>query len=103
MTINTTAQNVEQRSNKVSNLMMEGISKGALNLQKLNISAAQIKNIRNFIAPSFKFKPWGAVNLSKTIGKVLPWIGIAIQGAIEWWSIHKEKKMQRILQSCRVN
>lgn len=91
MTINTTAQNVEQRSNKVSNLMMEGISKGALNLQKLNISAAQIKSIRNFIAPSFKFKPWGAVNLSKELGKYFKIGGWLIPIIIDAWSRIQEK------------
>ncbi|PJK08131.1 labile enterotoxin output A [Lysobacteraceae bacterium NML120232] len=50
------------------------------------INANTIKAARDIFWSSFKFKPWGAVNLAKGINSALPIVGLALDA----WSTYKD-------------
>lgn len=68
---------------------------GADYLKTVTVSGEQIKAIRDVIASSYKFKPWGAINLgakiTKGIGRFAAGINIAIE-AYSWYKKWKDSK-----------
>ena len=79
--LNAMGQNIEASFEKQNKFLKEALGKGAGQLGK--ITGDMILNARNFLNIPFKFKPWGAQNLAKLIGK----IGAGIQIAIVVWDI----------------
>jgi len=90
--LNAMGQNIEASFEKQNKFLKEALGKGAGQLGK--ITGDMILNARNFLNIPFKFKPWGAQNLAKLIGK----IGAGIQIAIVVWEIISkllaEKKLE---------
>ncbi|MCF0206721.1 MAG: dynamin family protein [Bacteroidales bacterium] len=75
---------------------------GALGLSKVTVSNAMVKNVRNIVAPTFKFKPWGAVKLAGKITKVFKGAAVALTAVLEAltiWKKHKENKKLDELKS----
>lgn len=60
------------------------LGNGTKLLKNANISGGMIKGIRNVILPSFKFKPWQAVNIASKLSKGLAIASIVINGILFW-------------------
>ncbi|MBU2804212.1 hypothetical protein HF668_03385, partial [Acidithiobacillus ferridurans] len=64
-------------------------------LQKTQaIKPSNIKMARDFFLSSFKFKPWGAVNLAKNLDRSLPYIGLAFTLADAYNTYQKQARFQ---------
>ena len=61
------------------------------------INAGSIKATRDLLISSFKFKPWGAVNLAKGLNGVLAAAGVAI----ELWDSYKEAERRDAFDKSR--
>ena len=57
----------------------------------LKIDNNMVKSGRDLIAPSFKFKPWGAVKLAENVNKGIGGLGLVVEG-IQLWREHKAEK-----------
>lgn len=92
--LNAMGQNIEASFEKQNKFLKEALGKGAGQLGK--ITGDMILNARNFLNIPFKFKPWGAQNLAKLIGK----IGLGIQFALIAWEViaklRAEKKLNEM-------
>lgn len=60
------------------------IKKGLGSLQKVNNTT--VLKVRNLVAKSYKFKPWGATKLAKGIGKAAG----AVAVALEAWNLYQK-------------
>lgn len=72
------------------------IGSGTKMLKNVNITGGLIKSIRNIILPSFKFKPWQAVNIAGKLSKGIAIVGIAIDAILFW---RKKKAEKEFLKS----
>lgn len=68
--------------------------KGFNLLRNVQFNNNFILKARNVIAPSFKFKPWGAVNLAKGINTALPVIGIVVEGVQDYKEMKREEEFK---------
>jgi hypothetical protein len=57
----------------------------------LKIDNNMVKSGRDLIAPSFKFRPWGAVKFAENINKGLGGLALVVEG-IQLWREHKAEK-----------
>lgn len=83
--------NIQSSFDKMSDLT-EGLVKSASKILKhTKIGADTVKGIRDVIASSYKFKPWGAVNLGKMATK---WLNVAslLIDVIMWWKKRAQEK-----------
>lgn len=76
---------------------------GAGYLKTVTVSGEQIKAIRNVIARSYKFKPWGAKNLGAKITKGIGYLAVAIDIAIEACSWYKKWKDSKELDKTKAS
>lgn len=74
---------------------------GAEYLKTVTVSGEQVKAIRNVIASSYKFKPWGAINLGKNITKGIGYFAVGINVAIEAYSWIKKWKDSKELDKTK--
>lgn len=83
-------------------MLGDAVKYGAEQLKNLKISGDQVKAVRDVLAKSYKFKPWGAVNLGKNLTKWAGWAGAAISGAFEIYrwckSYNDAKKLKQLKQ-----
>jgi hypothetical protein len=79
--LNSMGESIEASFDKQNKFFKEILGEGAKWAGKITGDA--ILNFRNFFNIPFKFKPWGAQNLAKLIGK----IGAGIQIALVLWEI----------------
>ena len=73
------------------------MKKGANQLKNVKISGEQVKAARDVVAKSFKFKPWGAINLAKNLTKAVGWIGAGIPVIIDVVDFIKKRKQEKEL------
>lgn len=80
-------------------MLTEATKFGGKYLKNVNISGEQVKAARDFISQYFgktyKFKPWGAINLGKNLTKWAGWVGAGIGVGLElydWYKRHKAAK-----------
>jgi hypothetical protein len=75
---------IRQYNNVIGQMAVEGLKRGGDFLKRgVNLTADGVKAARNFIMPSFKFRPWGAVKFAGKFNKALPIIGSALGIIIE--------------------
>ena len=79
------------------NMLKDAMKKGANQLKNVKISGEQVKAARDVVAKSFKFKPWGAINLAKNLTKVVGWIGAGIPVIIDVVDFIKKRKQEKEL------
>ena len=79
-------------------MLKDVLKQGGSYLGKVNISGEMVKAARDIFAKSYKFKPWGAVNLGKSMTKLAKVGGAALALAIEVVSFisaaRNEKKLK---------
>jgi hypothetical protein len=90
---------VNQYNNVIGDLVKGGLKQGAATLKNFSIGADGIKAARNFIMPSLKFKPWGAVKLANNLSTTLPLIGSIIGVGFEAWEYYSEQKQKQEFRS----
>lgn len=79
------------------NMLKDAMKKGANQLKNVKISGEQVKAARDVVAKSFKFKPWGAINLAKNLTKAVGWIGAGIPVIIDVVDFIKKRKQEKEL------
>ena len=91
-------------------MLTEATKFGGKYLKNVNISGEQVKAARDFISQYFgktyKFKPWGAINLGKNLTKWAGWVGAGIGVGLElydWYKRHKAAKELAELKNALCN
>ena len=99
VSIATRLKDIEKNISNQDKVLQDGINKGAKMatefLKNTKISGETVKAIRDVIASSYKFKPWGAIKLANKVNKAMPWIGAGIETITSVVQTHKERKRQR--------
>lgn len=93
--VSITAVKLESSCSMQNEMLNDAVQFGISGLKNLKVSGEQVKAVRDIIARGYKFKPWGAINLGKSITKWAGWIGAGAGVAFElygWYKQHKEKK-----------
>ena len=93
--VSITAVKLERSYSMQNEMLNDAVQFGISGLKNLKVSGEQVKTVRDIIASGYKFKPWGAINLGKSITKWAGWIGAGLGVAFElygWYKQHKEKK-----------
>lgn len=93
--VSITAVKLENSYSMQNEMLNDAVQFGISGLKNLKVSGEQVKAVRDIIASGYKFKPWGAINLGKSITKWAGWIGAGLGVAFElygWYKQHKEKK-----------
>ena len=67
------------------------------------INAGSIKATRDVLFTSFKFKPWGAVNLAKNMNAFLAFAGIALEAWDSWREAERRDAFQKSKLAMRQN
>lgn len=76
-------------------MLNDALKKGSGLLKNVTVSGEQVKAVRDLVATSFKFKPWGAIKLGQNITKWAGWIGEGLGVGLElygWWKKHENEQ-----------
>lgn len=76
---------LEQKMEEEGQFLAGCVKFGANYLKNIKINANQVKAVRDVCCKSYKFKPWGAVNLGTKATKVLGRAGQVAAVAVEGW------------------
>lgn len=93
--IGAVSVNLEKSYAIQDKMLGDAVKFGAEGLKHLKISGEQVKAVRNVVASSYKFKPWGAIKLGKNLTKAAGWAGGALTLGMEvydWYKSYKDKK-----------
>jgi len=101
--LSASAINFETSFNSQEAFLKDALGKGAKALGKVKIDASKVKVIRDVVAKGYKFKPWGAVKISKKATKVLGRAGIAITVLTEAWDWYSARTNSKKLEELKQN
>lgn len=93
--VHTTVVKLESSYSMQNEMLNEAVKYGINGLKNLTVTGEQVKAVRDIIASSYKFKPWGAINLGKNITKWAGWIGAGLGVGFEvygWYKQYKDKE-----------
>ena len=88
--VESNIQLLQEEFSRQNEMVDQLIAKGLGQLKNLTVTREQVKAIRDIIASSYKFKPWGAINLAKNITKWAGWIGAGLSIGVELYSWYKK-------------
>ena len=88
--VDSKIQLLQEEFSRQNEMVDQLIAKGLGQLKNLTVTREQVKAIRDIIASSYKFKPWGAINLAKNITKWAGWIGAGLSIGFELYSWYKK-------------
>ena len=83
---------VNHYNNMVGDLVIQGVKIGGDFLKKAQISNKAVLTARDFVMPSFKFKPWGAVKIADKLSKGAAVFGAVIGVGFELWDTYSDAK-----------
>lgn len=83
---------VNHYNNMVGDLVIQGVKIGGDFLKKAQISNKAVLTARDFVMPSFKFKPWGAVKTADKLSKGAAVFGAVIGVGFELWDTYSDAK-----------
>jgi GTPase SAR1 family protein len=86
---------VNQYNSVIGSFAKQGLKQGVGMLKNFKVGADGVKAARNFIRPSLKFKPWGAVKLASKLSKSIPIIGEAASIAIDVWDSWQQREKEK--------
>jgi len=91
---------LEHYKNIIGEMALKGLKLGgeALKGGALKFTNTGILAIRDTIAPSIKFKPWGAVKLAGNLNKAIPVVGSLISIGFEAWDSYSQSKKEQEFQ-----
>ena len=85
---------VNHYNSMTEDLAKQGIKLGGDFLKNVTISNKTILAVRDFVMPSFKFKPWGAIKLAGKLTKGIAIFGSVLGLGVEAWESYSEKKQE---------
>ena len=88
--VESNIQLLQEEFSRQNEMVDQLIAKGLGQLKNLTVTGEQVKAIRDIVASSYKFKPWGAINLGKNITKWAGWIGAGLSIGVELYSWYKK-------------
>ena len=91
MNLDVRCQNNVKLLNTDQGFLEKLFNKYGSQIGNVKIDNNMVKNGRDLIAPSFKFKPWGAVKLAENVNKGIGGLGLVVEG-IQLWREHKAEK-----------
>lgn len=89
------AQLIDQKISSMKQFAIDGLKSGTKFIKNINISGETVKAVRDVVCKSFKFKPWGAIKLASKVNKVMPAIGVIIDGAFAWYERKQDDKRRQ--------
>lgn len=104
--VNLAAVKVQNSYSMQDAMLNDAVKFGIGQLKNVNITGEQIKAVRDVIAKSYKFKPWGAINLGKNITKWAGWIGAGLSVGFElygWYKRHEDQQKLSELKNALAN
>lgn len=99
--INSSLVKFEHEFDAQNQFITSALKGGADYLKTVTVSGEQVKAIRDVIASSYKFKPWGAINLGKNITKGIGYFAIGINVALELYSFCRKLKDRKELDETK--
>lgn len=90
--VDSAAVRIEKSFDEQNGMFMDAAGVGSKLLRDASVSGSTVLSVRNAIASSYKFKPWGAIKMGAKITKALKFTGLLLQGIIEftmWYKKHK--------------
>ena len=96
----------EHKFNQQNELLTNSLKQGLGALKNAKVTPQMVDAVRNTLFKSYKFKPWGKINLAakatKWIGRAVVFAGFAME-AYDWWKRYKDEKKFKELQIELVN
>ena len=89
------AQLIDQKISSMKQFAIDGLKSGTKFIKNIKISGETVKAVRDVVCKSFKFKPWGAIKLASKVNKVMPAIGVIIDGAFAWYEQKQDDKRRQ--------
>ena len=93
--VNSNLQLLQEEFSRQNEMVDKLVATGLGQLKNLTVTGEQVKAIRDVVASSYKFKPWGAIKLGGNITKWAGIIGGALTAAYEaysWYKKYQDKK-----------
>lgn len=89
------AQLIDQKISSMKQFAIDGLKSGTKFIKNIKISGETVKAVRDVVCKSFKFKPWGAIKLASKVNKVMPMIGVIMDGAFAWYEQKQDDKRRQ--------
>ena len=89
------AQLIDQKISSMKQFAIDGLKSGTKFIKNIKISGETVKAVRDVVCKSFKFKPWGAIKLASKVNRVMPAIGVIIDGAFAWYERKQDDKRRQ--------
>lgn len=86
---------ISKNFTNAESLITNGLKKGTELLKHTRVTGETVKTIRNYVAQSYKFKPWGAIKLAGKINKAIPYLTLGIEALLAWRERKKEEKQMQ--------
>lgn len=86
---------INHYNNMVSDWALKGVKVGGDLLKNTKFSSETMFFARDFLMPSFKFKPWGAVKLAKNLSKGLVVFSAVLDLGLELWDSYSQAKQEK--------
>ncbi len=86
---------ISKNFTNAESLITNGLKKGTELLKHTRVTGETVKTIRNYVAQSYKFKPWGAIKLAGKINKAIPYLSLGIEALLAWRERKKEEKQMQ--------
>lgn len=89
------AQLIDQKISSMKQFAIDGLKSGTKFIKNIKISGETVKAVRDVVCKSFKFKPWGAIKLASKVNRVMPFIGVIMDGAFAWYEQKQDDKRRQ--------
>lgn len=99
--LETATVKFEREFNSQEEYIKNVLGKGASLLKNVKINNTQVKAIRNVVASSYKFKPYGAIKLADKVSKGIGAFGAVIALGMEVYDYRKKYKAAKQLDSAK--
>jgi len=86
---------VKHYNNMVGDLAIEGMKVGKNFMKNAQISGKSVLAARDFLMPTFKFKPWGAIKLADKLSKGFVVCGSLLGVGLEMWDSYSQVKQEK--------
>lgn len=85
---------INHYNSMTSDLAKKGVKAGGEFLKNAQISNTTVLAVRDFVMPTFKFKPWGAIKLADNLSKGFGILGGVLGLGVEAWDSYSKKKQE---------
>jgi predicted GTPase len=93
---------IQHYNNVIDDYVIDKIKYGSKFMQSgIKFTAGGVKNVRDFIKPTLKFKPWEAIKMAKNINKSVSIIGTVLEIGVEVYELWERYKKAEALQETK--